>query len=50
MHDVGYIGFDVYFSKLPDPRISRKKLVLAQQKVDEKSNEITAVVRHEVVR
>ena len=26
MHDVGYIGFDVYFSTLPDPRISRKKL------------------------
>ena len=26
MHEVGYIGFDVYFSKLPDPRISRKKL------------------------
>ena len=26
MHEVGHIGFDVYFSKLPDPRISRKKL------------------------
>ncbi len=26
MHEVGDIGFDVYFSKLPDPRISRKKL------------------------
>ena len=26
MHDVGYIGFDVYFSTLPGPRISRKKL------------------------
>ena len=26
MHEVRHIGFDVYFSKLPDPRISRKKL------------------------
>ena len=26
MDEVGRIGFDVYFSKLPDPRISRKKL------------------------
>ena len=26
MDEVGHIGFDVYFSKLPDPRISRKKL------------------------
>ncbi len=29
MHEVGRIGFDVYFSKLPDPRISRKKLYLS---------------------
>ena len=26
MHEVRHIGFDVYFSKLPDPRMSRKKL------------------------
>jgi hypothetical protein len=26
MHEVDYKGFDVYFSKLTDPRISRKKL------------------------
>ncbi len=26
MHEVEYKGFDVYFSKLTDPRISRKKL------------------------
>ena len=26
MHEIGHIGFDVYFSKLPDPRISRRKL------------------------
>ena len=26
MDEVVHIGFDVYFSKLPDPRISRKKL------------------------
>ncbi|MFA6303615.1 MAG: hypothetical protein WC627_10875 [Legionella sp.] len=26
MHEAGYVGFDVYFSKLPDPSISRKKL------------------------
>ena len=32
MHEVGHIGFDVYFSKLPDPRISRKKLYLAPSK------------------
>ena len=27
MHEIGHIGFDVYFSKLPDPRISRRKLL-----------------------
>ncbi len=26
MHEIVDIGFDVYFSKLPDPRIYRKKL------------------------
>ncbi|MFY7698370.1 MAG: transposase family protein, partial [Legionella sp.] len=26
MDEIGQIGLDVYFSKLPDPRISRRKL------------------------